>query len=275
MLLNLSRFHLCPLIFKHNQGQHCLGAREAMRAQTVEPCPVLTSPTAIALLIWSFNWHIVLDIFMGTTWHFGPHIHYCIMIRLEWLACLSPRAFMTSLCWECPVLSARHFEILSFLKALRNQWFYIRCRMRNKKSSFLHIFFLILSSTWVILPSVSLCMEVDFHPGGCGAHLIGWVCGSQRRGTSGYNLCSKHISKTYFCFTCLVVWPVCMFMYRVCALPMEARWRCRVLWNWTHSCGPLCRCWGPNPVNKYSSLMSHLTRPFQNILKICSPHFLL
>lgn len=136
MLLNVSHFHLCPRILKHNRGQHCLRSREAMRAQTIESCPTLTSPTEIAVLIWSFNWHIVLDIFIGTTWHFGPRTHYYIKIKLEWLACLSPRAFMTSLCWECLVLSARHFEILSFLKALRNnKWFYIRCRMRTKKKN--------------------------------------------------------------------------------------------------------------------------------------------
>lgn len=180
MLLNPSHFHLCPRILKHNRGQHCLRSREAMKAQTIEPCPTLTSPTEIAVLIWIFNWYIILDIFMGTTWHFGPHIHYYIMIRLEWLACLSPQAFMTFLCWERPVLSARHFEILSFLKALRNhKWFYIRCRIRTTttKKSFLYIFFLILSSTWAILPSVSLCMEADFHPGGCNTHLIGWCTG--------------------------------------------------------------------------------------------------
>lgn len=207
---------------------------------------------------------------MSTTWHFGPHIHYHIMIRLEWLACLLSRAFMTSLCWERPVLSARHFEILSFLKALRNhKWFYIRCRIRTKKTSFLHIFFLILSSTWAILPSVRLCLEVDFHQGGCGAHLIGWCtgltalgCMVRRRGAFLAIIYAPKIFLRLIFVLCVLLFCLC-----VCAVPMEARWRCRVLWNWTHSCEPLCRCWGPNPVNKYSSLMSHIARSFQNILK--------
>jgi hypothetical protein len=160
---------------------------------------------------------------------------------------------MTSLCWEHSVLSTCCFETLPLLGVLKNlkDFFYTRCSMRQKT----------LVSSYFLL-NVIRCLghfnftepqpQVIFISQGHFTQLIGWC---QELTAPGYMIPDEgyflllsmfqkyflnffnvflfffylfflYVPKIDIYFTCRVVLSVDMFMHHVCAVTVEARWRC-------------------------------------------------